>query len=666
MCIHRLGLDTHLNPPLPPHLHNPPPPHTQRLLHRPARAQSLEHLVLHSAGWTLPGLLAALLGDEDGDGDDGHQGLTLPCLARLELRTAAEPASEHRCGIMDGPDGAVEEEGEEDAEGWGEDEDEEEAADGLVKDPPPRRWPPGQQLAPGIYLQGLPPQGGTGGGTEEGEEGEDSEDDAWAGVRALTPRGPYAPPVTRAMGEGLGRAMRLGRLPALRALGLRRLAVAPAGEVGEGEAEVLAAIVEGGLMAPLEGSGGLRCPCPNLVEIDFGGTFMGQRGALALARAFAARGADPHCRPLAALSLGWWEEEEGPGQQQQQGQPAAAAASATSDGSDGNGGDGGDGVAAEEPLAGLLCNAHCSGSLKSLNLATDIALTAQERASLERWLREGGGAGLEVLCMEAAPPAQTGGLQEGEGEEEEDGDGWGAEEDDGLPGLWPHGAPNGPPNDDGGGGGGANGGANGGGANGGGGGGAPAGGDAEALVQAVGDQLAEALGAEWLAGAFPLPVPVLAPPNNANNAGAPPVFVPLPLAAGDPWDDDNIFLLPPLLRRRRLGDANAVGAALALQARPPRLRVLELRSCRLAGPLLAHVCEGLRSGAWPVLEELRLSLADLGPAEVRVLCNEGLAKMEGRGARLKVLELSGNEVGWCGDGLCIEYVVVVSPPPPLH
>lgn len=112
----------------------------------------------------------------------------------------------------------------------------------------------------------------------------------------------------------------------------------------------------------------------------------------------------------------------------------------------------------------------------------------------------------------------------------------------------------------------------------------------------------------------------------------------------DPWNPHHFFL-PPFLRRRQLGDATAVGAALALEARPARLRVLELRSCRLSGALLGHVCEGLRTGAWPVLEELRLALGDLGPGDVQVLCNEGLAKMEKAGVSLRVLELSGNEVG---------------------
>ncbi len=118
------------------------------------------------------------------------------------------------------------------------------------------------------------------------------------------------------------------------------------------------------------------------------------------------------------------------------------------------------------------------------------------------------------------------------------------------------------------------------------------------------------------------------------------------------------FAFAPFMRGRPLGDGAGVGAALAglgpATHTHRHLRVLELRSCRLAGPLLGHICAGLKGGAWPVLEELRLPLGDMGAEEMAVLCVEGLARMGGnRGAGLRVLELSGNDVrrrwrGWRG------------------
>lgn len=103
------------------------------------------------------------------------------------------------------------------------------------------------------------------------------------------------------------------------------------------------------------------------------------------------------------------------------------------------------------------------------------------------------------------------------------------------------------------------------------------------------------------------------------------------------------FFLPPFLRRSVGGNGTGIAAAL-VEARPQNLRVLELRSCKLKGALLGHVCNGLGAGAWPVLEELRLSLGDLDAGAVRVLCRDGLGRMKGKGASLRVLELSGNEV----------------------
>lgn len=329
-----------LRPPPRGKRHTTPQSPLRVLLSRPARTQSLEQLTLHNAGWTLPALLAVLLGEGEG------VGVVLPSLTHLELHTSnASPSSLPFTSVT----------------AWGEEEEE-------------------GQRQHHLQLQ------------QEEEEEEETGDPAMSVTR----------PLTRAMGVGLGQAMREGKLPALVKLGLRRVAMAGQGKQGE-EGEVVAALIEGGLLPLPSSDGGGYPPCPRLAEFDLGGTYMGQQGAAALARACRLRGNVGGCCGLASLSLGWWEEA--PGQQGRQQQTRLSS----------NGAE--DGEQEEELLARVLCTAYCKG-LRRLTLSTDIALTAKELGSVERYLREGGGGSLEVLSVEASSGAAGGGQ-----EEEEEGDG---------------------------------------------------------------------------------------------------------------------------------------------------------------------------------------------------------------------------------------------------